>query len=143
MEHMKKTGCLLFLYFLARQDYRSREVSSGVLYLFLGVGMFLWMIQGSEMRWQLPVDLFPGCVLLLAGVVSKEQIGYGDGLAVLAAGVWTGGVFVLYAMTLGFWLAAGCILVGRLRKGCVDEQMLQVPYLPFFLIGMVVMTGVS
>lgn len=143
MEIVKKLVCLLFLYLLARQDHKRKEVSTGLLYLFLGIGIFLRLIQETGTVWQLLADLLPGCVLLLAGAVSKEQIGYGDGLAVLAMGVLEGGAFTLYAMTAGFWLAAVFMLTGRLWRAAADDAVLQVPYLPFLLIGMVVMTGVS
>lgn len=143
MEIAKRLIGLLFLYVLARQDHKRKEVSTVLLYLFLGIGIFFRLMQGRSTGWQLLADLFPGCVLLLAGAVSKEQIGYGDGLAVLALGALEGGVFTLYAMTIGFWLAAVCMLTGRLRRAVVDNAVLQVPYLPFLLIGMVVMTGVS
>lgn len=143
MEIAKRLIGLLFLYVLAWQDHKRKEVSTVLLYLFLGIGIFCRLMQGRGTEWQLLTDLFPGCVLLLAGAVSKEQIGYGDGLAVLALGALEGGVFTLYAMTTGFWLAAVCILAGRLRRKGGEEAVLRVPYLPFLLIGMVVMTGVS
>lgn len=143
MEIAQKLICLLFLYFLARQDYKRKAVSTGLLYLFLGIGVLFWLIRWTGTRWQLLLDLLPGTFLLLAGVVSKEQIGYGDGLAVLAVGILEGGVFTLYAVTIGFWMAAVCMLMGRLRRTVKKKPVMEVPYLPFLLIGMVVMTGVS
>lgn len=143
MEIAKKLVCLLFLYLLARQDYRRKEVSTIVLYLFLGISLLFWLIQAVKTGRFVITDLLPGAFLLLTGAVSGEEIGYGDGLAVLAVGILMGGKFTLYAMTGGFWLAAVCILAGYLRRGFVREMALRVPYLPFLLIGMVVMTGVS
>ena len=67
----------------------------------------------------------------MLAVLTKEQIGFGDGIAVAVLGLWTGGWFTFITVCIALLLSGICgCLFGALHK---RET---VPFMPFLLIGM-------
>ena len=75
--------------------------------------------------------MMPGGILLLLSLITKESIGYGDGMTVIVLGLWTGGWFAFHVFCIGILLAGICA-VFYLIKGKKDT----IPLIPFLLIGM-------
>ncbi|MDE7404566.1 MAG: prepilin peptidase [Lachnospiraceae bacterium] len=122
---------LLFLAGLSAGDVREKKIPickvvlfaiSAILYRII-TGRFSW----DEIRW----GIFPGCVLLLLALLTKENIGYGDGITVLALGLWTGGWFTLVVVCIGIMLSGVWGMVCIFRK-----KTEPIPFIPFLLLGM-------
>lgn len=122
---------LLFLAVLSAGDVREKKISIYRL-AFLALSAMLYrVITGqfslSEIGW----GIFPGCILLLLAFLTREKIGYGDGLTVLVLGLWTGGWFTLATVCVGIMLSGTwgtvCIFRGRTEP---------FPFVPFLLLGM-------
>ncbi len=73
---------LAHLFYLSAEDLKERRVSMIVVLELLGSGLLYGLTVGHTPQ---PV---PGCLLLLLGYISREQIGYGDGWLMLSLGMW-------------------------------------------------------
>lgn len=123
---------LLFLAGLTQEDIKTKELSiyKVVTFIFLG---FLFRLATGQFTWnEISGCLFPGGVLLLLSFLTKERIGYGDGMTVAALGLWTGGWFTAFIVWVGIMLSGVwggiCLLRGKKEE--------TIPFLPFLLLGM-------
>ena len=73
---------LAHLLYLSAEDLKEHQVSMIVVLELLGSGLLYGLTVGHTPQ---PV---PGCLLLLLGYISREQIGYGDGWLMLSLGMW-------------------------------------------------------
>lgn len=128
---------LLFLAVLAGEDIKAKQISVYKLLLF-GVSAFLFFLWKNGFHWEeLFRSLLPGIFLLFLSYVSKENMGYGDGLTVMILGLWTGlrftlAVFCAAILAAGIW---GSICLLKKKTGTI-------PFIPFLLLGMeVVLIG--
>ena len=69
---------LAHLLYLSAEDLKEHQVSMIVVLELLGSGLLYGLTVGHTPQ---PV---PGCLLLLLGYISREQIGYGDGWLILS-----------------------------------------------------------
>lgn len=122
---------LLFLALLAREDIREKRVSAYKILGFAGAAV-LYLMAAGQFDWgEIMGSLLPGGLLLLLAFFTRESIGYGDGAAVAALGLWTGGCFAM--MTA----AAGIMLAGAYGIVCLFMKKKElIPFLPFLLLGM-------
>lgn len=123
---------LLFLGVGSYFDVKSRELPL----LFLGgfglLGIFfnvIWKYQKLEM---ILGGVFLGGLFLLIGKVSKEAVGYGDGLCFMVLGVFEGWKSMITILCISFLLSA-VYGVWKLvwREAKVNDTM---PFLPFLLL---------
>lgn len=171
LQIIKQCLCLYFLYQLAKQDCRWKKMDAGLLYGFLAVGMGCFALElllnkekanSSTTSSFLFLSILPGLLFLIIGTLTREAVGYGDGLSVLAMG------FYMEAYVL--WKVVGISLVLVMAYVSTQEFVQKhrykqeqkhnqeykqeqenrqgqkrgaVAFLPFLLTGMVVMLGVS
>ena len=77
---------LLFLAWFSAEDIRDRRLSLTELSGSLLLGMLYLTLTGGLDDGKLPYRMLPGLFLLLLAYLTSEQVGYGDGLAVLILG---------------------------------------------------------
>ena len=76
-------------------DIRKKEISvissfiCGSVALLLRIAMGLLRPQADAVQFLLTAIL-PGCVLLLIGKITRQEIGYGDGILLLVCGLCLG-----------------------------------------------------
>lgn len=134
-EEMKNVIVLLYLGILAGLDVRKRQISlalTGVLFL-AGVGWQILVEHTSWLEWLL--SLLPGAGFLILSFVSREQVGYGDGLLLLTVGIWLGFGQTFGVVTLGLVLCS--VLCGVLLMKKKMRRQDSVPLVPFLLLGFV------
>lgn len=132
---MKSVIILLYLGILAGMDVRKRQISlvlTGVLFL-AGVGWQILVEQTSWREWLL--SLLPGTGFLILSYVSREQVGYGDGLLLLTVGIWMGFGQTFGVLTLGLVFCSGLCGVLLMQKKMRKQD--SVPLVPFLLLGFV------
>lgn len=103
--------------------------------LILGVGgvvamVATWYRSPGAYEWVL--DMMPGFILLLLAAVSREKIGYGDGLLILVLGLMEGWKSCLIGVVVALFLVSGCsIFLLILKKVTVKTE---VAFTPFLLV---------
>ena len=121
----------LFLTVLAVQDLKEKKVSTYKLFIF-AVLAILYIDFTKQFSWsEILASMIPGSILLLLSLVTGESIGYGDGMAVIVLGLWTGGRFAFDVFCIGTLLSGICAVIYLIR-GKKDT----IPLIPFLLIGM-------
>ena len=132
---------MIMLAFCSIQDIKEKEVSLWKLkiYGFLSLAVCLWDILTIEKDTFSLIEksllgLIPGLFLLFIAKVTKEAIGYGDGLILLIIGI-----------SLGFWESLGVLFTGLLGVFltsvlfffcCGRKKGFRIPFIPFLFTGM-------
>lgn len=140
---------LLLLAVCAWQDLRKRTIYIWPVVICGCLGVFLqlevWndfcLSDKSEIIAALAAGMVPGIFLLVAAKLSGEQIGYGDGLLMTAAGLFLGfreTVELLFFASVAAG-AVGCILMFLLKK----KKTYTMPFVPFVLGVFVVMNAME
>lgn len=140
---MEKALCLIILYAMALEDYRVHRLSENKMLLFAILGIGAKVYRSTLFQTGFWIPYLPGLFLLLVGWATKEQIGYGDGMVVLLMGFYFDVLQLSLAVSAGFFLAAGFGFLSQLIKRKIKKIKMEIPYLPFLLMGTVVMFGVS
>lgn len=107
---------LLFLLGGAVMDLRSRTLRAEFLFGFIGVGGLMNIFWHYQSPQSILAGALPGILILLIGKFTKESIGYGDGLGILAVGVFVGARSCLLILTGAFLFSAVYGLVSLLTK---------------------------
>lgn len=126
---------LVFLGIEAVTDYRRKTIS-----LYAGAAMTAAAaaynaVSGRMSFAEMAAGCLTGGAVILAGIISKQKIGTGDGLILLVVGMWLGGFASFMTLAAGSTSAAVITLIllaaGKVKRG---QQM---GFVPFLLIGFV------
>lgn len=83
--------------------------------------------------------LLPGCVLLLLAFVTREQIGYGDGMVLMIIGILYPVWRVMAVMGISLFITSIIsIFVLLLKKGNRNTRL---PFIPFLFLGSLIESG--
>lgn len=118
-------------------DLRHREIP--LLWILLGIAaatsIDIWQIkEGTVTITAVCLSLLPGIFFLLTSFCTREKVGYGDGLLILAAGLFLGVYRCFLAICVGLILSA-CTAVFLLLFRKADRHS-RIPFVPFLLCGM-------
>lgn len=139
------SAALVSVGYLSAGDIREKKLSLKVLLVSLAAAVFAFMLcnrmsdeplMKEILIEELIIRMFPGMLLLLLALLTKERIGYGDGITVLLIGLWCGGVFAAAAVCIALFLSGFYALVLLIRR--TGHTL---PFLPFLLIAMEVLIG--
>lgn len=129
--------CGGYLCILSALDIRFRKLPVWLLAGGIGLAMvYQW-------KWSsLPLILSAaggavGIVFLLTGKLTEESLGYGDGLLILAMGIYLGFWKVLGLLVTAFVLAAGFAMLVLVYKKFQRKTVF--PFVPFLCMGYFVM----
>ena len=117
-------------------DIRKKEISvissfiCGSAALLLRIVMGLLRPQADAVQFLLTAIL-PGCVLLLIGKITRQEIGYGDGILLLVCGLCLGGKNAILLFVSGLFLMFPVSLI-LLLSGKADRRA-ELPFAPFLL----------
>lgn len=124
---------LLFLCVAAFMDVREKQIS--VLYVAAGsaAGVLLQIFLGTMRFSEAAGGCLVGAAVLLIAFLTREQIGYGDGLVLVTTGVFLGVLenIILLLASLVIAVLAGVLLV-RLKR---IKRRQRIPFIPFLLAG--------
>lgn len=132
-----KIAITLFLLLLnCWSDIKRREIYLFLTILYGLLGLVVQLVEANSLYTEILTSMIPGLFLLLTGKVSQGKVGYGDGILVLALGIWIGFFRCLMALTAGLILAAIWSAFSLIFKKCKKDD--QIPFIPFLLFGYLV-----
>lgn len=122
---------------VAVEDIHRKEISSFPLIIMGFAGILLSIAAGEWKEWYVIFHFLPGILILIIAWLTKETIGYGDGLVILCLGCFlTAGEILdvcMAAITLAGVVALVMLLVMRKSKKA------QLPFVPFLFAGCVIL----
>lgn len=125
----------IFLMLNTGWDIRKRKVLLGSIVSFGILGMIHLFFVEKEMVFLVLCGVLPGMFLILCSYVTRQSVGYGDGLIVLVCGLY-----------LGLWQTFAMVFYGLLFCSAVSVFLLLlrkrtyktgVPFVPYLLAGYV------
>ena len=125
---------LLFLAELSAEDVREKKVSVYKVLVFTVLALIYRAFTNQLLWMEMIINLVPGGMMILLAILTKEGIGYGDGMTVMVLGLWT-----------NVWFTTGVLCVAILLSGIFGSICLIVtkreviPFVPFLLVGLEVM----
>ncbi len=132
----------IFLTVGAFWDIREKRISQVWMRLGLLVGlgcMIYGCVTGQRGVMEILTACLPGALFLLISAVTHEQMGSGDGLALLVLGGLLGAkrVWFIWMISLGGVFLFGMMLL-ILKKGTGKTR---IAFFPFLLLGYLVIAG--
>jgi len=116
----------LHLLILSWEDVKNQMLSFWLLLELLLTGLLSALWSDREVAW------IPGLFLLIAGKLSGEKIGLGDGWLLLALGMWLPYETLLEVLVFGLLAGAGYGMLSGKKE---------IPLVPFFTVGFVFTVG--
>ena len=131
---MERYGTLLFLLFSSFLDIRKREISIPVTLLF-GLAGVAYSIKTGRTMTDYLIPLGIGILILGGSVLTRGQVGMGDGWMLLALGCMLRMECYIQMACIGMLLAAAYsgVLMLVFRK----NRKTEIPLVPFLLLGYV------
>lgn len=122
----------LFLSICSFQDMRMKRLSVRLLLCFGVIGLIVDICFQTAPLLCI-IGILPGISLVLLGRVSRQQIGYGDGFAVMVIGLLLPGKETIAILLMGLFLCA-CSSVVILCMGKGGKKTV-FPFIPFLEAG--------
>jgi leader peptidase (prepilin peptidase)/N-methyltransferase len=131
---MERYGTLLFLLFSSFLDIRKREISIPVTLLF-GLAGVVYSVRSGRTMTDYLIPLGIGILILGGSVLTRGQVGMGDGWMLLALGCMLRMECYIQMACIGMLLAAAYsgVLMLVFRK----NRKTEIPLVPFLLLGYV------
>ena len=131
---MERYGTLLFLLFSSFLDIRKREISIPVTLLF-GLAGVVYSVRTGRTMTDYLIPLGIGILILGGSVLTRGQVGMGDGWMLLALGCMLRMECYIQMACIGLLLAAAYsgVLMLVFRK----NRKTEIPLVPFLLLGYV------
>ena len=131
---MEKYGTLIFLLFSSFLDIRKREISIPVTSMF-GLAGVAYSIKTGRTMTDYLIPLGIGILILGGSVLTRGQVGMGDGWMLLALGCMLRMECYIQMACIGMLLAAAYsgVLMLVFRK----NRKTEIPLVPFLLLGYV------
>ena len=131
---MERYGTLLFLLFSSFLDIRKREISIPVTLLF-GLAGVVYSVRTGRTMTDYLIPLGIGILILEGSVLTRGQVGMGDGWMLLALGCMLRMECYIQMACIGMLLAAAYsgVLMLVFRK----NRKTEIPLVPFLLLGYV------
>lgn len=133
-------GILAVMLFVSIRDIRNKEILSaeiiacGVISI-LRIGVMIFQKNGDA--WDLALSLLPGVFMLFISLISRQSLGFGDGLLALSIGPAMGAAIVCGGVVTAVFLCgifSGFLVAIKKVKGGS-----RVPFVPFMTLGLAVM----
>ena len=135
---MGKWIVLLFLVWGAAWDLKCKHVPKTYLYVFsvAAVAYLLSDFIYCKDLIEICSGMLPGCVGLLLAFITREQIGYGDGIVILLAGLFLSAKAVITIVFFAFIFVTILSILLLITHHAGRKS--KIPLIPFLLVGQIV-----
>jgi leader peptidase (prepilin peptidase)/N-methyltransferase len=129
---IKEAMLLAFLSLNVWHDIWSRKVWLWSAWAF-GIGGIVYGIWTGDISFMTVTALIPGGCFLILSKVTREAVGYGDGIVILVMGIYMGLWTAVSSLMIALVLAAlwAMVLTALFKKKRKDNFA----FLPFLLLG--------
>lgn len=131
--------CCVLLGVLAWIDFRRRRIPAALLLAGVIIALIFGAVRGNG--WQMLAGGAVGVIFLLVSYITREKIGYGDGIGILGTGIYLGIGNLLSVLLASFFFLGGyaviCMIRGKLKKET------SVPFYPFLWAGYSLLWGLG
>lgn len=110
-------------------DLKTRRIFPGFTLLLLLAGIIAR--KGVDLT-----ALFPGLLFLLIAVLTKERVGAGDGIVLLACGAWSDLITVCRILIPAI---IGALLTGVVVKAARPAGKVTLPFVPFLWLSYMIL----
>ena len=129
-----KTILGVYLFVLAADDMLHKSVRAGLLATGILPVVLSFIPDLNEVGiLQRTAGVMPGVLVIVAAVLTKEKIGYGDGIVISIAGAVMGIAGICKVLMLSF-LILPAYSVAMLARGRLNKRS-RIPFLPFLFAG--------
>ncbi len=135
MNEITHVTLLMILFTGAVWDYRKQEIPLLLPVFGICSGVLFHILSGFGSALAFASGFLPGLLLLAAGFLSKEAVGYGDGAMLLCVGSFLTFSETLLMTILSLLFSAAC--AGILMAAKRIKRKGTFPFLPFLLAGYV------
>lgn len=129
---LEKLVVLFLLLLEAASDMKKREIhlSATLALCGIGIGRVIYQKEGAI---DLLAALLPGLLLIFLGMISKGELGMGDGIVLLGLGFWVSAeqILKILQISLGLCGVYAVICLTLLKK----KRKYEIPFLVFLLSG--------
>ncbi len=135
LETISKIFILLFLFVAAFIDYQKKEIPIILPIVGFIPAITLSLITKTPVFLDMVLGCLIGCLSIILSKITKQAIGYGDGMILICTGVALGFLknLILVALSLIIAACTCALLMFVKRKRTKDE----VAFIPFLLGGYV------
>lgn len=127
-------AAIIFIGICAIFDWRKMEIPAAVIYGFGAAAFAVVLLFIRPEASSLLYSLIPGMAMLALSMLTRESIGYGDGLAVVILGMLLGIRKCMAAVLTGFLLSAVFALILLIFHKVNGKS--RMPYIPFLAAGL-------
>ena len=92
------------------------------------------MVNGSITWSQIAYALLPGIALIVTSFITRQSVGYGDGLMMLAVGPIFGSSHMVFGVCLAFFISAIFSLVMMVFRKA--DNRTRFPFMPFLTVAL-------
>lgn len=132
MVQIKEVLTVLFLAVTGWKDWKKREISLLLTGIYGLIGLGLSIYEGRTMEeWLVPLGV--SMVMIAMSVLTRGEIGLGDGWIFLALGMML--TTESYIKTACIGMMAAAVYSGVLLVICRKGRKTEIPLVPFLLIG--------
>lgn len=121
----------------AVEDIRKKKISARYLWIFGAAGIAVNMIQRSLSVSGMLLGAAVGLALVAVSLLTRGNIGLGDGLLLMTAGIFLGGSGALELLFLSL-LYAALVSLGMLAFRRWKRKR-EIPFVPFLFLGYLTM----
>lgn len=132
---MKELLVFILLIILTISDVKKREISLAVISLFAIIGVIMIGIDSDRDIWGIIIGILVGIMLIFFSYISREGIGYGDGLVFIVTGLYLGGYRNIELLLTSVFLAS---LYGIIIFIICKNYRKRIPFIPFIMLSFIV-----
>jgi len=133
---VQQISVLAVLGICSYEDIKYKRIHAGWPAVFTAAGVLLRFLEGRQHMAEVLPAIFPGLLVLLLAFATRGGIGEGDGMLLLAIGIFLGGAGVWQVFLCALFFAGGYALYLFIIKK--KGRKYEIAFVPFLLLAFIV-----
>lgn len=115
------------------KDIKEKRINGNICILAIMAALVFRVTCLHELDIVILLDMVPGFVFLLFSYISREEIGYGDGMMLIFTGCVTGFGNTIFTLMISLSVILIWGLVMEMTQG--NRRKYEIPFVPFMSVG--------